>query len=92
MGNQNEEVVYAIVLLKKIKEHKEMFGIPDDKRDLQIMPLSEYKTMVNREAFFFVDHNGFLRSQFSGEVLAASKGQIDALIGQLSELKEVVED
>ncbi|WP_108700554.1 hypothetical protein [Phytobacter sp. SCO41] len=48
MGNQNEEVVYAIVLLKKIKEHKEMFGIPDDKRDLQIMPLSEYKTMVNR--------------------------------------------
>jgi hypothetical protein len=45
-------------------EHKNMFGIPTA-NELQIMPLSDYREMVKRESFFFVDHNGFLRHQFS---------------------------
>ncbi|AUH01314.1 hypothetical protein CWC46_16745 [Prodigiosinella confusarubida] len=92
MAIQNDEVVYTRVLLEKIKEHKEMSGIPDDKRDLQVMPLSEYKTMVNREAFFFVDHNGFLRSQFSGEILAANREQLDAMIYHLQILRDKMDD
>ncbi len=92
MANQNDEVVYTRVLLEKIKEHKDVFGVPDGKHDLQIMPLSEYKTMVNREAFFFVDHNGFLRSQFSGEILAASKEHVDFLIEHLKALRNTLDD
>ena len=92
MAKTNDEVVYTRVLLEKISEHKSMFGIPESKSDLQLMPLIEYQEMVNREAFFFVDHNGFLRSQFSGEILAANKKQLDIIIEQLKTTRHHLND
>ncbi|MDY4375036.1 hypothetical protein [Pectobacterium carotovorum] len=92
MANQNDDVIYSRVLIQKIAEHKDQFGIPDDTAGLQLMALSDYRDMVNREAFFFVDHNGFLRSQFSGEILAASKEHIDILIEQLQKQRKLLDE
>ncbi len=89
--NRNDDVIYSRVNLNKIAEHKNMFGIPDDQAALQMMPLSEYQAMVSKEAFFFVDHNGFLRHQFSGEILAASKEHIDILISHLKDQRKLLE-
>lgn len=52
MSNNSDDVIYSKVLIKKIAEHKDMFGIPDSKTDLQIMPLTEYRELVKREAYF----------------------------------------
>ena len=84
---QQDDVIYSKVNIQQIREHQSMFGIPDSKCKMQLMTDSEYQAMVKREAFFFVDHNGFLRHQFSGEVLASSREQIDILIGQLEGLR-----
>lgn len=92
MSDKNDDVIYSRVLIKKLVEHKDMFGVPDSKRDLQIMPLSEYRELVKREAFFFVDHNGFLRHQFSGDVMAASKEQLDILIEELKAKRELLDN
>lgn len=87
-----DEQVYTQVLIKKIAEHQDHFGMPGSKTDLQLMALSDYRDMSQRDAFFYVDHNGFLRHQFSGEVLAANQTQVDELINRLSELKKEVKD
>lgn len=87
-----DEQVYSRVLIKKIAEHQDHFGMPGSKTDLQLMALSDYRDMSQRDAFFYVDHNGFLRHQFSGEVLAANQMQVDELINRLSELKKEVKD
>lgn len=92
MANQNDDVIYSRVLIQKVVEHKNQFGIPDDKAGLQLMPLSDYRNMVNKESFFFVDHNGFLRHQFSGEILAASKEHIDILIEHLQNKRKLLDD
>lgn len=92
MTSKTDDVVYSKVLIQKIAEHKDTFGIPDSKAELQLMPLSEYRELVKREAFFFVDHNGFLRHQFSGEVIAVSKEQLDILIGELKAKRELLDD
>lgn len=88
----SDNLVYSKVLIQKLIEHKDMFGVPDSKTDLQLMPLSEYRELVKREAYFFVDHNGFLRHQFSGDVMAASKEQLDILIGELKAKRELLDD
>lgn len=87
-----DEQVYTQVLIKKIAEHQDHFGMPGSKADLQLMALSDYRDMSQRDAFFYVDHNGFLRHQFSGEVLAANKAQVDELINRLNELKKEVKN
>lgn len=92
MNDKNEDLIYSRVIIRKMAEHKDMFGIPDSKAELQLMPLSEYRDMSRRDAFFYVDHNGFLRHQFSGEILAASKEQLDILIGQLSSKRDFLDD
>lgn len=92
MSNNSDDVIYSKVLIKKIAEHKDMFGIPDSKTDLQIMPLTEYRKLVKREAYFIVDHNGFLRHQFSGDFIAASKEQLDILIEGLKEKRQLLDD
>ncbi len=91
MNDKNDDMIYSRVMIKKLVEHKDMFGIPDSKTDLQLMPLKDYRDMSRREAFFYVDHNGFLRHQFSGEVMAASKEQLDILIEQLNSQRELLE-
>lgn len=48
----SDDLVYSKVLIQKVVEHKDMFGVPDSKTDLQLMPLSEYRELVKREAFF----------------------------------------
>lgn len=86
----NDDLIYSKVMIKKMVEHKDMFGIPDSKAELQLMSVSEYRDMSRRDAFFYVDHNSFLRHQFSGEVLAASKEQLDILIEQLNSKRELM--
>ena len=88
----SDDLIYSKVLIQKLVEHKDMFGVPDSKTDLQLMPLSEYRELVKREAYFFVDHNGFLRHQFSGDVIAASKEQLDILIEGLKEKCQLLDD
>lgn len=88
MIDTNDDMIYSRVMIKKLVEHKDMFGIPDSKTDLQLMSLKDYRDMSLREAFFYVDHNGFLRHQFSGEVIAASKEHLDILIEQLNSKRE----
>lgn len=88
----SDELVYTKVLIQKLVEHKNMFDIPDSTADLQFMPLSEYRELVKREAFFFVDHHGFLRHQFSGDVIAASKEQVDILIEELKAKRRLLDD
>ena len=48
----SDDLVYSKVLIQKLVEHKDMFGVPDSKTDLQLMPLSEYRELVKREAYF----------------------------------------
>jgi len=84
----SDDLVYSKVLIQKLVEHKDMFGIPDNKADLQRMSLSDYRDMLQREAFFYVDHNGLLRHQFSGEVIAATLEQASCLIQELTRLKD----
>lgn len=91
MSVSNEQI-YSKVLISKIIEHKKMFGIPDNPSDLMLMPLSEYKKMVNSEAYFYVDHNGFLRHQYSGEVLAVSKEQLNIIIEMLQSKIRILDD
>lgn len=88
--DQKNDLIYSQVLIKKIVEHNAMFGIPGSKTELQLMPLSDYRDMSQREAYFYVDHNGFLRHQFSGEVLAANQEQVEELVNCLKELKRKV--
>lgn len=92
MANQNDDVIYSRVLIQKVVEHNTLYGFPADRTELQLMPLSDYQKVVNREAFFFVDHNGFLRSQFSGEILAASKEHVDMLIEYLQKQRNLMDD
>lgn len=89
--SRQDEVTYSKVNIKKIVEHKKLFGIPDDKLGLDLMALSEYRDMVHREAFFFVDHDGYLRHQFSGELLASSKEQLEILIEQLKGMSKFLD-
>ncbi|MEL4203025.1 hypothetical protein C9E85_04190 [Plesiomonas shigelloides] len=88
----SDELVYTKVLIQKLVEHKNMFAIPDSTADLQFMSLSEYRELVKRDAFFFVDHNGFLRHQFSGDIIAASKEQVDILIEELKAKRRLLDD
>jgi hypothetical protein len=36
---RSDDLVYSKVLIQKLVEHKDMFGVPDSKTDLQLMPL-----------------------------------------------------
>ncbi|MCL6363753.1 hypothetical protein EXT60_05815 [Pectobacterium carotovorum subsp. carotovorum] len=92
MANQNDDVIYSRMLTQKIMEHNVLYGFPTDRTALQLMPLSDYQEVVNREGFFFVDHNGFLRSQFSGEILAASKEHVDMLIECLRKQRNLMDE
>ncbi|NIF02114.1 hypothetical protein F3J38_18950 [Pantoea sp. Acro-805] len=84
--NLTKDQIYSQVFIKKMAEHQDHFGMPGSKTDLQLMPLSDYRDMSQRDAFFYVDHNGFLRHQFSGEVMASNAEQIDCLIEVLKKL------
>ncbi|WP_324029469.1 hypothetical protein GC087_01400 [Pantoea sp. JZ2] len=87
-----DEQIYSQVLISKIAEHQDHFGMPRSKTDLQLMALSDYRDMSRRDAFFYVDHNGFLRHQFSGEVIAASKEQLDIFIDELKAKRYLLDD
>lgn len=86
-AKMTDEQIYSQVLIGKIAEHQDHFGMPRSKTDLQLMALSDYRDMSQREAFFYVDHNGFLRHQFSDEVMAATSEQIECLINELKRIK-----
>ncbi|EMJ4786355.1 hypothetical protein [Klebsiella oxytoca] len=89
---QQEEIIYSKVNLYKIIEHQALFGIPDHPSDINRMPSNLYRQMVGREAFFFVDHEGRLRHQFTGEYYATSKEQFDIFIDELKKLRDEMSD
>lgn len=47
------------------------------------MDLARYQQLLNEEAFLWMDHHEFVRSTFSGEILATNREQLDALIKHL---------
>lgn len=52
----------------------------------------EYRELVNGHAFFFQDSGGSLRHTLSEEILATNKEQLDVLIEQLREFREIMND
>lgn len=76
------------ITLKEIKEHQERFDIGDISR----MNTEEYKQLLLREAFFWLDHHEALRHQLSGEIIAYYPDQVDALIEQLKIYKQRIQE
>ncbi|HCT7997074.1 hypothetical protein [Morganella morganii] len=76
------------ITLKDIREHQEIFDIGDISR----MDIEEYKQMLSREAYFWMDHHEALRHQLSGEIIAYYPEQIDALIEQLKSYKQIMRE
>ncbi len=52
----------------------------------------EYRELVNGHAFFFQDSGGSLRHTLSEEILATNKEQLDVLIEQLREFRDIMND
>ena len=67
------------VTFQEIEKHRDFYGVGS----VQDMNAVVYQQALEREALFFVDHHDFLRSSFSGEILATNRAQIDAMIAYL---------
>ncbi|WP_053014358.1 MULTISPECIES: hypothetical protein [Xenorhabdus] len=89
MSKVNLDVEYSKKSLEEIIQHKNLFGFPEHLSDLSP---EQYRELVNKDAFFFVDHHDCLRHQFSSEIMATDKQQVDILIEQLQALKETMND
>ncbi len=72
-------------IINEIIEHKKTFGIPES---LCLLTEMEYRDIVGKEAYFWMDHHERLRHRFSGEILAANQEQVDILIDQLQTLRK----
>ncbi|EMP3059619.1 hypothetical protein WDX09_005109 [Salmonella enterica] len=59
---------------------------------LQTMSLGEYKFHLKCDAFLFIDSHSFLVDDFTGRTFAASKEQLDLLIGHLQGLRDEMDD
>lgn len=81
MTSKTDDVVYSKVLIQKIVEHKDTFGIPDSKAELQLMPLSEYREMVKRESFFSSITMAFYGINFLVKLLPPAKSSWILLSG-----------
>lgn len=67
------------ITIQEIIEHQECFGF----ESLETMTESDYKQLIEKEAFFWLDHHEFIRHQLSGEIIATNKQQLDMLIEHL---------
>jgi hypothetical protein len=67
----------------EIEKHKKIHKCDN----LELKTLEEYKWSLNSEAFFFVDHHGFLCGSLSGEMLAANREQLNVMIEYLNGLR-----
>lgn len=85
MSQIKRNIEHPNQLLEEITEHREMFGIPDN---LWFCSPAEYRDIVNKGAYFWVDHHESLRHEFSGEILADNQEQVDILIAQLKALRK----
>ncbi|WP_312670697.1 hypothetical protein [Pseudescherichia sp.] len=72
------------VTVQDIKEHQDHFGIGD----ITNMDIAEYKRLLDDGAFFWINHNEIIRHTLSEEYIAATPGQVDALIEHLKMFKE----
>lgn len=72
------------VTVQDIKEHQDHFGIDD----ITSMDIAEYRRLLNDGAFFWINHNEIIRHTLSEEYIAATPGQVDALIEHLKMFKE----
>lgn len=89
MHKVNLDVEYSKKSIEEVIQHKSLFGFPEHLSDLSP---EQYRKLVNKDAFFFVDDHNCLRHQFSGEIMATDKQQVDILIEQLQALKETIND
>ncbi|MDC9616174.1 hypothetical protein PSI19_20425 [Xenorhabdus khoisanae] len=71
-----------------IIEHYDYHGITQ----LDDLHTAEYRQLVNGRAFFFQDTSGNLRHTLTEEILATNKEQLDVLIEQLKEFREIMND
>ncbi|QBY47015.1 hypothetical protein [Arsenophonus nasoniae] len=77
------------ITIQETIEYREKLGI----KDIPSMTNDEYReTFTEKTWLFYVDHHDFIRSYFTGEILAASKEQIDVMIELLKDLKNQMED
>lgn len=67
------------ITVEDIKDHKEHFGL----KDLDVMSIEEYHHALLNGAFLWMDHHDFVRSTFSGEILATNVKQLDLIIKHL---------
>lgn len=71
------------ITLKEIIEHQEYFGF----ESLETMTEADYKQLIEKEAFFWLDHHEFIRHQLSGEIIVTDKQQLDILIEYLKDMR-----
>jgi hypothetical protein len=74
-----EKVIIMPITLEDIQNHRDQFGL----HDLDTMHTSDYRKALRDEAILWIDHHDFVRSTFSGEIIATNREQVDALIEQL---------
>lgn len=65
--------------LKEIDEHQNKYGI----RNLETMHTTDYRQVLENEAFFWGDPHGFVMHQLSGERIVTNTEQLDALLDHL---------
>ena len=68
---------------QEIKEHQDKYDIGD----LGTMPTNVYRQLLDKGAFFWIDHHDFVRSTLSEEILATNREQLDALIEHLQQFR-----
>ncbi|SFO07239.1 hypothetical protein SAMN05421579_1562 [Xenorhabdus japonica] len=89
MNKINLDVECSKKSLEEVTQHKKLFGFPEY---LSEISPRQYRELVNKGAFFFVDHHNSLRHQFSGEIMATDRQQVDILIAQLELLRAELPD
>lgn len=72
------------ITAKDIQEHRDHFGLDD----ISDMDIEAYKRLLEGHTFFWITHNEIVRHVFSGEPVAATSEQIDALIEHFQQFKE----
>ena len=82
----SDDLVYSKVLIQKLVEHKDMFGVPDSKTDLQLMPLSEYRELVKnaqRLSLNFRFGRGLVDSKAARDLLGADAQEFKRALDEL---------
>lgn len=72
------------ITLEDIKAHREYYDI----EDIVTMHTSEYRELLKREPYLFIESHGFVQHVISAEIIATNTEQLDVLIEQLQEFRK----